>query len=78
MPAPGTAGPVVVPLQLAAGAGSATGEGTIDAAAIKGKNADGSPMTMNDLLAAMRGGALYVNIHTASNKSGEIRGQLRP
>jgi Cu/Zn superoxide dismutase len=77
--APGTPGPVVAPLQLAAtGAGTAAGEGTIDAAAIKGKNADGSPMTMNDLLAAMRSGALYVNVHTANNKSGEIRGQIKP
>ena len=46
--APGTAGPVAVPLQLTAGPapGTAAGEGTIDAAAIKGKNADGSPMSV--------------------------------
>ena len=40
--------------------------------------ADGSPMTMDDLLAAMRAGGLYVNVHTASNKSGEVRGQIKP
>jgi hypothetical protein len=76
--APGTAGPVVVPLQLAATPGGASGEGTIDAAAIKGKRADGSPMTMDDLLAALRSGGLYVNVHTANNKAGEVRGQIKP
>jgi hypothetical protein len=76
--APGTAGPVVVPLQLAATPGGASGEGTIEAAAIKGKRADGSPMTMDDLLAALRSGGLYVNVHTANNKAGEARGQITP
>jgi CHRD domain len=77
--APGVAGPVIVPLMLNAGTdGSATGEGTIDASAIKGKNADGSPMSMADLLAAMRSGSTYVNVHTANNKAGEARGQIQP
>ena len=76
--APGTAGPVVVPLQLAATPGGAAGEGTLDAAAIKGKRADGSLMTMDDLLAALRSGGLYVNVHTANNKAGEVRGQIKP
>jgi CHRD domain-containing protein len=76
--APGAAGPVVVPLNVAPGpsAGTATGEGTFDASAIKGKNGDGSPMTFDDLLAAMRSGATYVNVHTANNKPGEVRGQI--
>ena len=73
----GVSGPVVVPLALTAGPdGTAAGEGSIDEAAIKGKNADGSPMTLNDLLTAMRAGGTYVNVHTASNKPGEIRGQI--
>ena len=78
--APGVAGAVIVPLALAAGPGegSASGEGTIDAASIKGKNADGSAMSMADLLAAMRGGNTYVNVHTANNKAGEARGQIQP
>ncbi len=50
----------------------------IDASAIKGTNPDTSLMTLNDLLAAMRSGGTYVNIHTANNKKGEIRGQVRP
>jgi hypothetical protein len=77
--APGVAGPVIVPLALTAGSdGTAAGEGTIDASGIKGKNADGSPMSMADLLAAMRSGGTYVNVHTVNNKPGEARGQIQP
>jgi hypothetical protein len=77
--APGVAGPVIVPLNLTGGPdGTASGEGTIDASGIKGKNADGSAMSMADLLAAMRSGSTYVNVHTANNKAGEARGQIQP
>jgi hypothetical protein len=77
--APGVAGPVVVPLTLTGGPdGTASGEGRIDASGIKGKNADGSPMSMADLVAAMRSGGTYVNVHTANNKAGEARGQIQP
>jgi hypothetical protein len=77
--APGVAGPVVVPLTVTAGpsAGTATGEGTFDASGIKAKKADGSAMTMDDVLSAMRNGETYVNVHTANNKPGEIRGQIQ-
>jgi hypothetical protein len=34
-------------------------------------------MTMDDLLAALRSGGLYVNVHTANNKAGELRGQIK-
>jgi hypothetical protein len=76
--APGAAGPVIVPLAVAAGpsAGSATGEGTFDASGVKGKKPDGSAMSLDDVLAAMRSGGTYVNVHTANNKPGEIRGQI--
>jgi len=76
--APGAAGPVIVPLNLAAGAsaGTAAGEGTFDASGVKGKKADGSAMTLDDVLAAMRSGGTYVNVHTANNKPGEVRGQI--
>jgi hypothetical protein len=76
----GVAGPVAVPLNLTAGTapGTAGGQGSFDASAIKGKNADGSPMTMNDLLGAMRGGTTYINVHTTNNKPGEVRGQIGP
>ena len=77
--APGVAGPVIVPLTLTGGSdGTARGEGTIDASGIKGKNADGSPMSMADLLAVMRSGGTYVNVHTENNKPGEARGQIHP
>ena len=76
--APGVAGPVIVPLNVAAGAsaGTAAGEGTFDGSAVKGKKADGSAMTLDDVLGAMRSGGTYVNVHTANNKPGEIRGQI--
>ena len=78
--APGVAGPVIVPLALTPGPteGTAVGEGSFDASAIKGKNADGSPMSMADLLAAMQNGGTYINVHTANNKPGEARGQIQP
>ena len=76
--APGAPGPVIVPLNVSAGSspGTATGEGTFDASGVKGKKADGSAMTLDDVLAAMRSGGTYVNVHTANNKPGEIRGQV--
>src|SRR5229473_2529415 len=71
--AEGALGLVVVPLNLTAGPDgtAAAGEGVIEASSIKGTNPDASQMTMNDLLAAMRSGGAYVNIHTASNPKGE-------
>jgi hypothetical protein len=77
MGAPGVAGPVLAPLNLnAAGQGEASGEGTVDASGLKGKKADGSAMTMDDLVAAMKSGQTYVNVHTQNNKPGEARGQI--
>src|SRR6267143_4439755 len=75
--APGAAGPVIVPLTIAAGpsAGTASGAGSFDASGGKGKKADGSAMSLDDVLAAMRAGGTYVNVHTANNKPGEVRGQ---
>jgi len=75
---PGAPGPVIVPLNVAPGAsaGTAVGEGTFDASGVKGKKADGSAMTLDDVLAAMRSGGTYVNVHTANNKPGEVRGQI--
>jgi hypothetical protein len=73
----GKAGPVVVPLTISAGSdtGSASGEGSFDASAIKAPP-DGSAMTINDLLAGLKNGSLYVNVHTQNNPKGEIRGQV--
>jgi hypothetical protein len=76
--AEGALGLVVVPLSLTGAGNGAAGEGVIDASMIKGTNEDASPMTMNDFLKALRSGGCYVNIHTAQNPKGEIRGQIRP
>ncbi|HEY2028168.1 MAG TPA: CHRD domain-containing protein [Myxococcales bacterium] len=75
--AAGVAGPVIVMLEMNPGApGTASGQGTIDASSIKGKNPDGSPMTMEGLVAALQQGNTYVNVHTQNNKKGEARGQI--
>ena len=83
--APGVAGPVVVFLfGFVADGVTVNGrlsEGTItpanviarpDSAACPGGIAD-----FEDLLAKMRSGQAYVNVHTIENPPGEIRGQLR-
>jgi CHRD domain-containing protein len=75
---PGVAGPVLVPLDLSAGSqGTASGEGNIDASAIKAKKTDGSAMTMDELIGMMRSGSTYINVHTKNNKPGEARGQIQ-
>jgi hypothetical protein len=68
----GIKGPVVVPLTVAAGpaTGSATGTGSFDTAAVTGG------FTVNDVLVTIRNGGAYINVHTAQNPGGEIRGQI--
>lgn len=38
---------------------------------------EGAKLT-DEQYAALKAGGLYVNVHTAANKGGEIRGQLKP
>lgn len=75
---PGVAGPPVAPLTMTESSpGTASGSGTIDASGIKTKNPDGSPMSMQDVVALFNSGKAYVNVHTQNNKPGELRGQIQ-
>jgi hypothetical protein len=75
--AEGVAGPVIAPLTLnQTSTGEVSGEGTIDASAIKAKKPDGSTMSIDDVVSAMKSGNTYVNVHTQNNKPGEARGQI--
>jgi Cu/Zn superoxide dismutase len=73
------AGPVVVPFPAKAfnnsGKGSVTISGSFTSADIKPQT-DPSIKNLDDLLAQMRAGNTYVNIHTAAHPPGEIRGQI--
>jgi Cu/Zn superoxide dismutase len=79
---PGASGPVVVTLTSALKQNadkSTSGSGTFTAPDANAKNADGTPMTFDSLVTAMRSGKTYVNVHdTPTFGGGEIRGQLVP
>lgn len=55
------------------GKGSVTISGSFTAADLK---SNPTVKTFDDLLAQMRAGNTYVNIHTAAHPAGEIRGQI--
>jgi len=73
------AGPVVVPFAAKAinnsGNGSVTISGSFTSADVKPQT-NPSIKNLDDLLAQMRAGNTYVNIHTAAHPPGEIRGQI--
>jgi hypothetical protein len=77
----GVNGPVVTFLYgfNAAGTGEPgiLAEGTITAADLIPRPAIGYGGTMAELLAAMRAGNTYVNVHTHPFPGGEIRGQIK-
>src|SRR5438132_767211 len=71
MGSPGDAGPVIVVVPLTPDAtGGLDSRGTIDPSQIKGKNPDGSPMAMDDLVKAMRSGKTSVAVRTKRNDRG--------
>jgi CHRD domain len=76
----GVAGSVVVTLtgSLSQALDKGTdGGGSFTAPDTTAKNADGGPMSFDDLVQAMRDGHTYVNMHdTPTYPGGEIRGQL--
>jgi hypothetical protein len=77
----GVNGPVVVFLfGFVAGGVTQNGvlaEGTITQANLIARPAIGFGGTMAELLAAMRSGNAYVNVHTVALPGGEVRGQVR-
>jgi len=74
------AGGVVVPFTPPPGV-SGTFSGSFTATDVKAGSTPNQTIVagdFNSMLSAMRAGATYTNIHTASNPSGEIRGQNTP
>jgi len=67
-------GPVVLPLQTIFGRFVF---GKIDASAVVGP-LGGTDRPLDSLIAEIVSGATYVNMHTAANPAGEIRGQVHP
>jgi hypothetical protein len=56
---------------------AATLTGTITASQVVGPNGQGiAPTQFDELLAALRSGVTYVNVHSATYPGGEIRGQI--
>ena len=76
--APGVAGAPVVQLFSGQFSTDDSGAGTLVTGVITAANLIGDlqGMTLADLLAQMEAGNTYVNVHTAANPMGEIRGQL--
>jgi hypothetical protein len=73
-------GGVVVPFTVPANT-SGTFSGTFTASDVRAGTTPSQTITAGDMasmLAAMRAGATYTNIHTSRNTAGEIRGQNRP
>ncbi len=68
---PDVSGPVMIPFTTVSATGSTGTFAKADYA-----TGEGLPADWAGVLAAIRDGDAYVNIHTAANKGGEIRGQL--
>jgi hypothetical protein len=69
--AAGVAGGVILPLAV----GPSPMDGTLTAANF---SASGAITTYAEAVAAIKAGNTYINVHTAANPGGEIRGQILP
>jgi hypothetical protein len=69
--AAGVAGGVILPFVV----GPSPMDGTLTAADFK---ASGAITTYAEAVAAIKAGTTYMNVHTAANPGGEIRGQIQP
>ena len=79
--AAGVSGGVTVPFTNVPALTSGTFNGSISASNVQaatGGNVTVAAGSLDDLLAAMRAGNTYTNIHTSTNPDGEIRGQNQP
>lgn len=67
---------VIVPLFAAPSGGTGDVEGQLVASTFTAADITASGVSMDSLLVLMRNGQSYVNVHTAVNPGGEIRGQI--
>ncbi len=78
--AAGASGPIRVALYPRVGVNaSSTPSGTVHGVLVEGvfTSADVTGVTFDELLAEMRAGTAYANVHTTTFPGGEIRGQIR-
>jgi hypothetical protein len=72
-----SAGPIVVTL-FTTSTPTGTLTGTLASGSFGASNIQLTGVSMDSLLSLMRRGRTYVNVHTATNPNGEIRGQIEP
>ena len=72
-----SAGPIVVTLFTTA-TPTSTLTGTLASGSFGASNIQLTGVSLDSLLSLMRRGRTYVNVHTATNPNGEIRGQIEP
>jgi len=72
--AAGTNGNIVYPFDAVAVQAGQAAAGTVDLTQPVSNGT--TSITGDDFLARLNGGQLYVNVHTAANPNGEIRGQI--